>query len=86
MTPEGSADDGKRLSDAYRARNVVFSLVPQGTYNYSQLREQHGGAALHPSGGWRIYIGGGFGKPRRLQKSEKAIGFIRFSAIFRVLC
>jgi hypothetical protein len=29
---------------------------------------------------------GWFWEPRRLQKSEKTIGFIRFSAIFRDLC
>ena len=34
----------------------------------------------------QVYVGGGFWEPRRNQKSEKTIGFIRFSAIFRNLC
>ena len=77
---------GSAFPIAYRARDVVFRLAPQDTYNYRKLREGQGGARAHPSGGWRIYVGGGFGSQYASKKMKKTVGFIRFSAIFRDLC
>ena len=33
---------GSAFPIAYRARDVVYRLAPQDTYNYTKLREQKG--------------------------------------------
>ena len=65
---------GSAYPIAYRARDVVYRLAPQDTYNYRKLREQKGARGRTSPNGWRM-TGSAF--PMHIGRGTLCTGWLR---------
>ena len=72
----------RRFGEALRSKTVPKGFLRET----KETRGKHKSKRRFPFHVKSGLCWGWFWEPRRLQKSEKTIGFIRFSAIFRDLC
>ena len=70
---ERLADDGKRLSDSISGAVRCIEGGSAGYLRANELREAKGGGRAHRGGGWRIYVGGGFGSQDGTKKVKKTL-------------